>query len=125
MKIIFHPTSTSPFPKGGKQIVHIKTVENAATDRPLTNGVPDTKHITEDSIPVDIVELMNVYEEEESHKDDTKGGSDELLEKEEYLTIFKALLMSIMHPNTSEPFLKKYPTVSITPQVHMVVEHCS
>ena len=37
----------------------------------------------------------------------------------EYFTLSKALVMSIRQENTSDPFLKKYPTVSTAPQVHI------
>ena len=40
----------------------------------------------------------------------------------ENLHISKALDLSIEQPNTSESFLRKYPTVSITPQEHMFAD---
>ena len=37
----------------------------------------------------------------------------------EYLTLSKAFVMFIKHEIISDPFLKKYPTVSFAPQVHI------
>ena len=45
-----------------------------------------------------------------------------LRNKMENLQTSKALVLSMEHPNTSEPFLRKYPTVSTTAQEHILAD---
>ena len=62
---------------------------------------------------------MNMYSLRKSLE---KPLSRSFRKSSECLTISKALVMSVWQVNTSDPFLKKYPTVSIAIQVHTVVE---
>ena len=46
------------------------------------------------------------------------------LNRMECCTMSNALVISIKQVNISDPFLRKYPTVSSTIQLHIEVEHC-